>query len=325
MTPRNGLIALALFALGGCAGLPAPPQLPSWTFIAGAVPADRQPDGNTVVFEDAAGLLVVDTGRHLEHQEKILAHARERGKPIVAIVNTHWHLDHTGGNAELRAAHQGARIYATTAVAGALEGFLARSLERARANLADPKVPEAQKAEIRLNAAAIEDRRNLLPDVPVTGRRILPFGGRGLELRLAERAVSEGDVWLVDPATETVIAGDLVVVPVPFFESACPEGWRRALDDIAAVRFRTLIPGHGEPMTRADFEAWRTGYSNLLACAASPADKKACAEGWARDASRFLTAEPDRKYALAGAEYYVEQFLRDEAKTAELCGATRAA
>ena len=58
----------------------------------------RGPDGNTIIFDGPQGLVVVDTGRHSWHSDAILAYARERGRPIAAIVNTHWHLDHSSGN-----------------------------------------------------------------------------------------------------------------------------------------------------------------------------------------------------------------------------------
>ncbi len=69
--------------------------------IPGGIPSGREPDGNTVVFAGSKGLTVLDTGRHPGHWQAILAFAAERHTPIVAIVNSHWHLDHTSGNAPL--------------------------------------------------------------------------------------------------------------------------------------------------------------------------------------------------------------------------------
>src|SRR5690348_18445790 len=71
------------------------------TLIAGATPENRSPDGNTAVLEDAEGLIVFDTGRHPEHQAAILSLAHQRGKPVTIIINSHWHLDHSGGNRAL--------------------------------------------------------------------------------------------------------------------------------------------------------------------------------------------------------------------------------
>jgi glyoxylase-like metal-dependent hydrolase (beta-lactamase superfamily II) len=313
--------AVVSLSLQGCApaaleGPISPPQIVEGSFTAG-----RQPDGNSVIFEDETGLVVVDTGRHLEHQAKILALADQAGKPIRAIVNTHWHLDHSGGNAELRARHPKARLHTSNAIVGALERFLARSLVGARARLEDPKLTEAEKAEVRLGVDAIEDRGNLLPDVAVTGSTSLPLGDRALELHLAPRAVTEGDVWIWDSATKTLVAGDLVVLPAPFFDTACAEGWRRALAVISEMPFETLIPGHGPPMSREEFDVYRTAFDRLVDCAGSVRRKSECVTGWQRDAAKLLATEQDRTDAQMLLDYYVDAILRSSEKTAEFCGA----
>src|SRR5262245_46731116 len=114
---RSYLVGL-LGALGACthaqtAGKPAPRGFSAEPIVVpGGFEKGRQPDGNSVVFDAPDGLIVVDTGRHAAHVDAVIAEARRAGKPIAAIVNTHWHLDHTGGNAELLAAYPGAQVYA---------------------------------------------------------------------------------------------------------------------------------------------------------------------------------------------------------------------
>src|SRR6185295_17664246 len=106
MIERAVPVAAALIACGGARpAAPARTYDPEPTVIAGAFPTDRGPDGNTIILHAPRGLIVVDTGRHPAHQDKLLAYARQAGAPIAAIVNTHWHLDHSGGNAELRAVY----------------------------------------------------------------------------------------------------------------------------------------------------------------------------------------------------------------------------
>jgi len=307
---RYVLLALPLLL----AATPAPKLIP------GQFALDRNPDGNTIIFEDAQGLVVVDTGRHKEHQASILDYAKARGKPIAAIVNTHWHLDHSGGNQELRAAFPQAKLYTSNAVKGALDGFLARSLERAKVRLADPKVSDADKAETRLGVDAIEDRRDLLPDVAVTGTTRLPLGKRGLTLHLAPHAATEGDTWLFDPATRTLVAGDLVVLPAPFFDTACAKGWRRALDTIAAVPFAQLYPGHGPMLSRAQFLTYRLGFDRLVDCAAGSGAKQACIDGWKRDVAPLLTGRDDGMSVQELLDYYLDNVLRKPEQQKAFCG-----
>src|SRR5687768_2602135 len=95
------LFVLSL-ALMQVASAPPPPTArelaPDIYLLAGAVPPDRGPDGNSVIFVAPNGLIVVDTGRHPWHSDGILNFARDRKLPVAAIINTHWHLDHSSGN-----------------------------------------------------------------------------------------------------------------------------------------------------------------------------------------------------------------------------------
>src|SRR5512140_474645 len=262
MIERAVAIVAVLVACGG--PLPSAPARtaynPEPTVIAGAFPSDRGPDGNSIIFQAPLGLIVVDTGRHPAHQEKLLAYVRQAGAPLAAIINTHWHLDHTGGNAKLRAVYPGAEIIATRAVEGALVGFFPKGRAQGDALLASGKATPAQVEDIKLGRAAVSDTRNLLPTRPVAKSGSVDIAGRQFDLHIAPFAATEADLWIYDVATNTVVAGDLVVAEVPFFDSGCPEGWRAALGEIAATPFVRLIPGHGEPMTRDAFARWRAAF-----------------------------------------------------------------
>jgi glyoxylase-like metal-dependent hydrolase (beta-lactamase superfamily II) len=269
----------------------------------------KGPDGNSVFLDAPEGLILVDTGRHPEHAAALLAYARERGRPIAALFNTHWHLDHSTGNGEIRAAFPNAPLYASHAIEGALTGFLARSRESAEQALAAGRIPEADRAEVRRFFDAMDHPERLRPTRPVTRSREVNVAGRRLRVNLAPWAATEGDVWSYDPRARLVIAGDLVVAPVPFMDTACPEGWRAALDRIAATPFGTLIPGHGAPMDRPAFLAWRAAYDAFVDCGQSGRPRAECVAGWRRDAARFIPAGSEALVErLAG--YYLESRLR---------------
>ena len=302
------LFALLALAGAGCASAQPTAREP-FHLISGSVIANRGPDGNSVFLEAPQGLILVDTGRHPEHRDRLLAYARQRGRPIAAIVNTHWHLDHTTGNAELRAAFPRAEVYASNAIERALTGFFVRSRASTQRALDAGQVPENRRAEIARGFAAMDNAAALRATRPVTASGVTRIAGRRLRANLARFAATEGDVWLYDPATRVAIVGDLVVGPVPFMDTACPEGWRRALAEIEAVPFTTLIPGHGEAMTRADFTAWRTAFNAFVDCAQSDRPRADCIAGWRRDAARFIPAGSERMIdGLAG--YYIDSRLR---------------
>jgi glyoxylase-like metal-dependent hydrolase (beta-lactamase superfamily II) len=294
-----------------CLGAQAAPATPGWHLIPGQVdPEGRKgPDGNSIFLEAPEGLILVDTGRHPEHSAALLAYARERGRPIAAIFNTHWHLDHSTGNKEIRAAFPNAPLYASNAIEGALTGFFVQSRRGAEQALAAGQIPASARPELERGFDAMDHPERLRPTRPVTSSGMQNVAGRRLQVNLASYAATEGDVWIYDPALRLVIAGYLVVGPVPFMDPACPEGWRTALGQIAATPFRTLIPGHGAPMDRAAFLAWRAAYGAFVGCGHSDRPKAECVAGWRRDAARFIPAGSEGIVErLAG--YYLDSRLR---------------
>jgi len=305
--------AVIAMLLAGCAA--AGPAKPSnYHLIPGRVPLDWQgPDGNTVVLDAPDGLIVVDTGRSPAHAQAILDYAKQRGRPIAAILNSHWHLDHTTGNHNIREAYPRVDVFATTAIEGALVGFLGRNRVQADAALANPKTPPGQKAQILRGRSVIENPDRLRPTRPVTRSAEMTIAGRTIDVHVAAFAATEADLWFYDPKEKLAVVGDLVVGIVPFMDTACPDGWARALDEIAKAPFVTLIPGHGEPMTRSDFLQWRTAYTNMIACGRTSADIKACVDGWQRDAAKFIDEE-HKGYAGEAAQYYIETRLRSSSE-----------
>ena len=256
----------------------------------------QQPDGNSVIFAGPDGLVVVDTGRHIAHAQALLDFAAARRQPIVAVVNTHWHLDHLGGNGLLRDSVPGLQVVASTAVAPALTGWLAASRRDMQALVDSGRADAATLAMIRIDIALIDLGPKLLPDLALDGPRRLDLAGRPLEIGLATRAVTAGDLWVFDPRTRTLAVGDLVTLPVPFLDTACTAGWQAALRDIDALPFQRLVPGHGAPMDRAGFATWRRAFEGLLVCAAGTGPASGCAEGWINALGDLL---PTAQHGLA--------------------------
>ena len=307
------IILAALLCLGTAAS--AAPDSSRWHLIPGQIdPEGRKgPDGNSVFLDAPEGLILIDTGRHPEHSAALLAYARERGRPVAAIVNTHWHLDHSTGNTEIRAAFPNAPLYTSNAIENALTGFLAEGRRTMQERLAAGGVPETRRAEVARFLDTMEHPERLRPTRPVTGAGMQTIAGRRLQVNLAAHAATEGDVWIYDPEARLAVVGDLVVGLVPFMDTACAEGWRAALDRIAATPFTTLIPGHGEPMDRTAFLAWRAAFNAIVDCGRSDRPRADCIAGWRRDAARFIPAGSERvAEGLAG--HYLDSRLRSSSE-----------
>jgi glyoxylase-like metal-dependent hydrolase (beta-lactamase superfamily II) len=319
------LILTILLACAGCSTTPNPPDFDPINFdrasigqigvgaylIVGTFEASRAPDGNTVVLDVQGGLVVFDTGRHAAHVQKIIDYARARDSPIVAVINSHWHLDHVSGNPALRDAYPNAAIYSNNAaLSAALDAFLARGAESNRRRIAEGRLDPSALEDARTDLATYEARDRLHPTVSIEGNRTLTIGGRRLELHAAAGA-SAGDIWLYDPRAKLVVAGDLITLPAPFLDTACPSAWSAALDEILARPFEKVVPGHGRIMMRNDVIAYSAAFDALIACAGGSAEAASCAEGWVKGAASLQHGpETDGRAAREYAEYYVQNVLR---------------
>jgi len=130
-----------------------------------------------------------------------------------------------------------------------------------------------------------------------------------LSFGVHRNAVTGGDVWVYDASASVLATGDLVTLPAPLFDTACPERWAQALQQIATLRFRWLVPGHGAPMSRGQFVIYRESYDRLLQCAASDAPSLQCVDGWLRDAGGLFPRE-QQPLARSLLSHYVGQKLR---------------
>ena len=310
-----GILASAGLARG--AGELAPGvELISGKFIAGT-----QPDGNTVVFTAPDGLVVFDTGRHSEHTQQIIDFASAAKKPVAAIVNSHWHLDHVGGNVLLREKYPGVRVYASGAIEDAMHGFLANYHAQLEDLVSKARDDTAKQAPLRAELGLIDSGAKLYPDERIGDTATHTIAGHVFRVGFESHAVTAGDVWLFDPTTRVLASGDLVTLPAPLFDTACAAHWKSALGRLAEIDFKVLVPGHGAPMGRADLATYRRAFDRLLECAAGKSPKQACIDGWMSDAAPLIPAG-DEKLARGLLDYYVDGNLRgDAAQKAKLCAA----
>lgn len=302
------VLALAGIFYGTGVGA-AVPIAPGTYLIEGEATPNRQPNGNSIVIVAPQGLIVYDTGRYKEHAQELLDFARTQDRPIAAIINSHWHLDHVGGNPRLRAAFPGIHVYASSAIDAARAGFLADY----RAQLVTEIAASAKKLQaqesMRAEIALIDQGAALGPTDVIAKSAPLNIAGRTLQLHLESHAVTAGDVWVFDPETRVLLAGDLVTLPAPLFESACPARWRASLARLEKAPFDWLVPGHGAPMRKQGLNVYRKAFSNLLECAAGNSVKNHCIDGWINDASMLIDSK-DVSYARTLIGYYLDNYLR---------------
>ena len=212
-----------------------------------AINPDRGKAGSNAGFiVGTTGVAVVDTFIAAEPAKELLAEIRKvTSLPIRFVINTHYHLDHTGGNAVF--AEAGATIVAQRNVRGWLR------TENMKFFGATPK-PE-DKARVEALA---------LPDVVYSDAIDLYLGSRLLEVRYM-LGHTGGDSVVLVPDANVVFGGDLIWQKhLPNLIDASTQPWIQTLDSLLQEHpSATFVSGHGDVATAADVRDFRN-YLNTL-------------------------------------------------------------
>lgn len=201
----------------------------------GLVWAERPfPDANFLLLTGDRPALI-DSG-FASHAEQTAALATQGREPIQAVVNTHWHSDHVGGNQLLQQA--GAEIISSPHDAGALSRVDAGCCV---AEYLDQPVPQ-----YTVDTAAGDGDRLLL--------------GRSEWQVIAIPGHTPGHLALWEPEQRTLVVGDSMSSYDVGWVSIMSEGVEALDTAIASVTrlreldARTILPGHG-PLITTDADA----------------------------------------------------------------------
>ena len=196
-----------------------------------ALLSSRPPVDNSGFIVGERGVLVIDAHINGAMARQILAAVREvTDKPILYLVNTNAHGDHTFGNYAFPAE--------TTIVAHRNTAEAMRAFEAEKSNL----LPT-----VNGNAAVFADVKLRLPDVTFEESLSLDLGGRIVELHHFGHGNTPGDTVVYVPEAKAAWTGNLVLGAgtIPW---AIEGGAQAYLETLARMAVRldieTIVGGH---------------------------------------------------------------------------------
>ena len=185
-------------------------------------------------------------------------------KPVTALINSHYHWDHAHGNQEFAdipiIGHDYTRMKMATGAHEEptyLRGLAgnAATLERLAGEIEAAEDDEqregleAYRAMFAAHAADFDEIVPLPPDVTMNEKMTLFRGGREIQVIFLGRAHTGGDVVVYFPQDKLVFTGDILFGGPSFLGDGYVDDWPQTLENLKALDFDIVVPGHGPPMT----------------------------------------------------------------------------
>jgi cyclase len=222
---------------------------------------------NAAIFVRSQDVVVVDAHSKPSAAAALIAQIKREvtPKPVRYLVNTHFHWDHTQGDAAYRAAGKVEIIASETTkqlLAENGRNRLKESLEtvpqiidglKARAGKAgSARERQFYEEQVRMAEAYRDEMRDYapeLPDITFAKSYELKDPAHDLHLEFRGRAHTAGDVVVFCPQKRAVATGDAIIGWLPNIADGYPKEWPRTINSVAELAADRVLPGHGPVQT----------------------------------------------------------------------------
>ena len=228
--------------------------------------AGGSPSGNTTVIIGERQVFVVDSCFLPSLAREDIAQIRQwTDKPVAYLLNTHFHNDHNNGNKTYLDAFPSLAIIAHEETKKDMELIQPGNVERMPQQLA-ATITALKQGKLQNGRVLTEDEKKqaqeLLPGMErreaefktlvyqsptltFTDKLNIDLGNREVQVRHLGRGNTPGDTVVYLPKEKILIAGDLLVHPIPDIGDVYPFEWVQNLQNRAQLDAETIVPGHG--------------------------------------------------------------------------------
>jgi len=228
---------------------------------------DGNVNGNTTVIMGDREVFVVDSCYLPSLAGEDIAQIRKwTDKPVAYLLNTHFHNDHNNGNRTYLDAFPSLAIIAQEETKKDMDLIQPGNVERAPRQLAatiaafqQGKAPNGraltddEKKQVRELLPGMERREAELktlvyqsPTLVFTDKLDIDLGNRSAQVKHLGRGNTPGDAIVYLPKEKILIAGDLLVHPIPYTYDGYPAEWSQTLEKMAQLDVEVIVPGHGQ-------------------------------------------------------------------------------
>jgi glyoxylase-like metal-dependent hydrolase (beta-lactamase superfamily II) len=221
-------------------------------------------NSNAAIFVLSREVLVVDAHSKPSAAAALLAQIRREvtEKPVRYLVNSHFHWDHTQGDAAYKAANAKVDIIASDttkrlmtelqrdrlresldsvpAMIDTLKSRLARAANAQERDWCNEQLHQLQAYQEEMKSYPLE-----LPTVTFAKTYVIKDQSGDLHIDFHGKAHTAGDIQVFSPSKKVVAAGDTIIGFLPNLGDGYPRPWPRTIDSIAQLKFDHIIGGHG--------------------------------------------------------------------------------